>query len=113
MRLPIALGTIKPNGGVSATLPHFLQRLKKFFEHYSSHISPVFFSLHVHFESLWHPTDRRECKFAFERRIGKFFDSSGKRMDGIGIGIRMLIGRAVKVYYYFPNELPLLASRDG
>jgi hypothetical protein len=45
----------------------------------------------------------------FKRGIGKFIDSSRKRVVGIG----MLVGRAVKVCYDFPDELPLLASSGG
>ena len=46
---------------------------------------------------------------AFECGIRKVIDGSGKRMDGIGV----LIRRAVKVSYDFPDELPLLTSFGG
>jgi hypothetical protein len=92
VRLPIALSTIEPNGGVIVTLPHVLQILDKLFEFCSSHVLPTSFGLIVQFESYWHPTDKRECKITFERGIRKFVDGSGKRTDGI----RMLVGRAVE-----------------
>jgi hypothetical protein len=100
---------MEPNGRVITTPPHVLQILDKVFEFCSSHVLPASFSLTVQYESYWHPTDKRECKIMFERGLRKFIDGSGKRIDGI----EMLVGRAVKVCYDFPDEIPLLASASG
>src|SRR3954454_3641701 len=102
MRLPIALGSIEPNSGVTVILPHFLQRLEKFFKLRSSHILAISVS---RFESNWSPeTDKWEWKSAFKCGVGKLVDGSRKRIDGVG----MLIGRAVNLCNYLPNEPPWL-----
>jgi hypothetical protein len=45
----------------------------------------------------------------FKCGIGKFIDGFGKTMDRYG----MLVRRAVKIYYEFPDKLSLLVSSVG
>jgi len=92
MRLPIALGSIEANSGVTVILPHFVQRLEKFFKLRSSHILPFSFS---RVESNWSPeADKWEWKSAIKFGVGKLVDGSRKRIDGVGMlidGVGMLI----------------------
>ena len=135
MRLPITLGSMEPNSGVIATLPHFLQRLEKLFKFRSSHILEVSV---VQFESTWNPiTDKWEWKSAFKCGVAKLVDGSRKRIDGVGVlidgvggliggvgglidgagklidRVGMLIGRAVDLYNYLPNEVPAIPRFGG
>ena len=92
MRFSIALGTIEPKSGASITFLHLLELLKKFLKLRSSHILPVPLN---HIESNWRlGADKWEWKCVIKCGVGKFVDSSGKRIGGFG-RIRMLVGKFV------------------